>query len=577
MKSLKKQPAVLPILEKVPTGIQGLDEITGGGLPKGRPTLVYGSAGSGKTLVGIEFLVRGALQYNDPGVFMSFEETEAEITTNVGTLGFDLKSLIASKKLSIDYVSVDRSEIEVTGEYNLEGLFVRLGEAIDSIHAKRVVLDTIEVLYAGLNNAGVVRSELRRLFRWLKDKGVTTIVTGERGDGMLTRHGLEEYVSDCVIFLDNRITEELSTRRLRIVKYRGSAHSTNEFPFIIDENGVSILPITAIKLDYPASNERIPTGVSRLDAMLGGKGYIKGSAILVSGMVGTGKSSLAAHFVDAGCRRSQRCLYFAFEESPSQIIRNMRSVGIDLEPWMKKGLLQFHATRVSEEGLEKHLLSMLQAVNKFKPDLVVVDAVSDFTNLGVVLEVRQMLLRLVDFLKQLEITAMCTSMVSRAELEETGVSLSSAFDTWIHLTNIQSNLERNRTIVVVKSRGMPHSNQVREFLLTNKGVRLEDIYTSSSGSFMGTARLTQMATDEATGVLRHEGIEMRKRQIEEKHRVLEARIAALTAEYAVETKEAELIIVQEKAQDRAQAAERKSLTNRRKSGRQAGKEDSNNQ
>jgi circadian clock protein KaiC len=313
MKSLKKQPAVLPILLKVPTGIQGLDEITGGGLPKERPTLIYGSAGSGKTLIGMEFLVRGASQYNEPGVFMSFEETETELTTNVGTLGFDLKSLIAAKKLSIDYVAIERSEIEETGEYNLDGLFVRLGQAIDEIHARRVVLDTIEVLYAGLSNAGVVRSELRRLFRWLKDRGVTTIVTGERGDGMLTRHGMEEYVSDCVIFLDNRISEEMSTRRLRIVKYRGSAHSTNEFPFIIDENGVSILPVTTVKLDYPSSTERVSTGVPRLDAMLDGKGYIKGTAILVSGMVGTGKSSLAAHFIDEGCRRGQRCLYFAFE------------------------------------------------------------------------------------------------------------------------------------------------------------------------------------------------------------------------------------------------------------------------
>jgi circadian clock protein KaiC len=572
MKSPKKQATVLPVLLKVPTGIQGLDEITGGGLPKGRPTLIYGSAGSGKTLIGMEFLVRGALEYNDPGVFMSFEETEGELTTNVGTLGFDLKNLIDAKKLSIDYVAVERSEIEETGEYNLEGLFVRLGEAIDTIHAKRVVLDTIEVLFAGLSNAGVVRSELRRLFRWLKDKGVTTIVTGERGDGPLTRHGLEEYVSDCVIFLDNRISEEMSTRRLRIIKYRGSAHSTNEFPFIIDENGVSILPVTTVKLDYPSSIERISTGVPRLDDMLDGKGYIKGTAVLVSGMAGTGKSSLAAHFVDAGCRRGQRCLYFAFEEAPSQIIRNMRSIGIDLEPWVKKGRLQFHATRVSEQGLEKHLFYVQQAVAKIKPDLVVVDAVTDFTNLGVLLEVRQMVLRLIDFLKQREITSLCTSMVSHADLEETGVGLSSAFDTWIHLTNVQNNLERNRTIVVVKSRGMAHSNQVREFVLTDKGVKLEDIYASPAGSFMGTARLTQMAADAASDIIRHESITMRERQIEEKRRVLEARIAALSAEYGVETKEAELVIAQHKAQEKAQAAELKTLSNHRKAGRQAGKE-----
>jgi len=374
---------ILKVLEKVPTGIHGLDEITGGGLPKGRPTLVYGAAGSGKTLMGMEFLVRGATQFNEPGVFMSFEETEGELTTNVSSLGFDLKRLVDTKKLSIDHVAIERSEIEETGEYDLEGLFVRLNSAIDSIKAKRVVLDTIEVLYSGLTNTGIIRAELRRLFRWLKDKGVTTIVTGERGgETMLTRHGLEEYVSDCVIFLDTRLTEELATRRMRIIKYRGSAHSTNEFPFIIDENGISVLPVTMVKLDYPASTERISTGVARLDTMLDSKGYLKGSAILISGMVGTGKTSLAAHFMDSGCRHRQRCLYFAFEEAPSQIMRNMRSIGVDLEPWSKKGLLQFHATRVSEQGMEKHLLTMQQAVSNFKPELVVVDAVTDFTNIG---------------------------------------------------------------------------------------------------------------------------------------------------------------------------------------------------
>jgi circadian clock protein KaiC len=563
---------VLQVLEKVPTGIHGLDEITGGGLPKDRPTLVYGSAGSGKTLMSIEFLVRGAIRYNEPGVFMSFEETEKEITTNVGSLGFDLKNLIDSKKLLIDHVSVERSEIEETGEYDLEGLFVRLNSAIDSIKAKRVVLDTIEVLYAGLSNTGIIRAELRRLFRWLKDKGVTTIVTGERGgESMLTRHGLEEYVSDCVIFLDNRITEELSTRRMRIVKYRGSAHSTNEFPFIIDENGMSILPVTAVRLEYPASTERLPTGVPRLDAMLDGKGYLKGSAILISGMVGTGKSSLAANFVDAGCRRGKRCIYFAFEEAPGQIMRNMRSIGIELEPWVKKGLLQFHATRVSEQGLEKHLLFMQQEINKFKPELVVVDAITDFTTLGGELEVRQMVLRLIDFFKMNEITALCTSMAERAEQEQTGVGLSSAFDTWIHLTNVQGNLERNRTLVVVKSRGMAHSNQVREFVMTNKGVQLVDIYASADGAFMGTARLAQMASDEAADVIRHEGMVSRERQIEEKRRALKARIAAMEAEFEAEAKDSELVIAQEKARDKVLSAGKEALSEHRGANRQTRK------
>jgi len=568
----KKTAAPLPTVVKVPTGIQGLDEITGGGLPKGRPTLVYGSAGSGKTLMGMEFLVRGATTYNEPGVFMSFEETEGELTANVGSLGFDLKTLIDSNKLLIDHIAVERSEIEETGEYDLEGLFVRLGSAIDSIKAKRVVLDTIEVLYAGLTNTGIIRSELRRLFRWLKDKGVTTIVTGERGgETTLTRHGLEEYVSDCVIFLDNRVTEELSTRRLRIVKFRGSAHSTNEFPFIIDENGISVLPVTSVKLDYPASTERLPSGVPRLDTMLEGKGYLKGSAILVSGMVGTGKTSLAAHFVDAGCRRGQRSLYFAFEETPNQIIRNMRSIGIDLEPWVNKGLLQFHAIRVSEQGLERHLLLVRQEVNRFKPETVVVDAVTDFAHLGSFVEVRQMVLRLIDLFKQHEITALCTSMASRAELEETGVGLSSAFDTWIHLTNIQGNLERNRTLVVVKSRGMAHSNQVREFLLTSKGVELVDIYASPAGAFMGTARLTQMAADEAEGVARREGMSARQRQIQEKRRALDARVAAMQAEFAAEANDLEMAIAREKARDKVLSAGKETLDKHRGADRPAQK------
>jgi len=555
----------LPRLLKAPTGIQGLDEITGGGLPQGRPTLIYGSAGSGKTLISMEFLVRGALEFNEPGVFMSFEETEGELATNVASLGFDINSLISSKKLFIDQVAIERSEIEETGEYDLEGLFVRLGNAIDSIKAKRVVLDTIEVLYAGLNNDGIIRSELRRLFRWLKDRGVTTIVTGERGgETTLTRHELEEYVSDCVIFLDSRINQELSTRRIRIVKYRGTAHSTNEFPFIIDREGISILPVTEVRLDYPASNERVSTGVPRLDAMLDGKGYMKGSAILVSGMVGTGKSSLSAHLINRSCGQGKRCLYLAFEESPDQIMRNMKSIGIDLEPWIKKGLLHFDARRVSEQGLEKHLLSMERSITKFQPQIVVVDAITDFTNMGTLIEARQMVLRLIDFFKSREITALCTSMSNRAELEETGVGLSSAFDTWIHLSNVQGNLERNRTLVVIKSRGMAHSNQVREFVLSNKGIEIVDIYATPAGSFMGTARIAQMAADKATAVTHQQEIESKRRTIKEKRRALEARIDAMRAEFDSETKESELVITQEEKAEQSINKEKNGIAKQRK-------------
>ena len=453
---------------------------------------------------------------------------------------------------------VERSEIEETGEYDLEGLFVRLGSAIDSIKATRLVLDTIEVLYAGLSNAGIVRSELRRLFRWLKQKGITTIVTGERSaDGLTTRHGIEEYVSDCVIFLDNRVAEGLSTRRLRITKYRGSSHSGNEFPFVIDENGFSVLPVTEVKLDYPASEQRVTTGVPQLDAMLDGRGYMTGSSILVSGMVGTGKTSLAACLVDAGCRQGKRCLYFAFEESPDQIIRNMRSIGVDLAPWFKKGLLRFHATRVYEQALEKHLILIQREAAEFKPEIVVVDAVSDFVSVGAFTEVRQMILRVVDFFKKRQITALFTSMSDRPDLEVTGVGLSSAFDTWIHLTNVQGNLERNRTLVIIKSRGMAHSNQVREFVVTGKGIELVDIYSSPSGAFMGTARLAQMAADKATDEMRRVGVISRERQMDEKRRAVEARIASLRADLEAEIKDSEVLIAQEKGRDKALATEKK--------------------
>ncbi len=427
------------------------------------------------------------------------------------------------------------------------------------------------MLFSGLNNTGVIRAELRRLFRWLKSKGLTTIITGERGEGSQTRHNLEEYVSDCVIFLDNRVNEELSTRRLRIVKYRGSPSSTNEFPFIVDESGIHVMPVTEVKLEYPASTERVSSGVAELDRMLDGKGFIKGSCILVSGMVGTGKSSLSASFVQAGCRSGKRALYFAFEEAPSQIMRNMSSIGINLERCVDKGLLRFDATRIPERGLEKHLFTMQQAISDFKPELVVVDAINDFTTLGGALEVRQMVLRLMDFFKQRQITALSTSMASPNDLEETGVGLSSAFDTWIHLANVQGNLERNRTLVVVKSRGMPHSNQVREFLLTNKGVKLVDIYLSPAGVFMGSARLAQEAVDEAADIGRRNEVAYRERQLEEKRVAMEARISSLRADFEAETKDVEILLAQERARQKAFDAQRKSAAEHRGAVKDSGK------
>jgi circadian clock protein KaiC len=535
-----------PGLPKAPTGIGGLDEITGGGLPRGRPTLVCGSAGCGKTLLAMEFLMRGATQYGEPGVLMAFEETQEELTQNVRSLGFDLDALIEQKKLTIDYVRVERSEIEETGEYDLEALFIRLGHAIDSIKAKRVVLDTIETLFSGLSNAAILRAELRRLFRWLKDKGVTAVITGERGEGTLTRHGLEEYVSDCVIVLDHRVNEQLSTRRLRIVKYRGTAHGTNEYPFLIDETGFSVLPITSVGLKHEVSNQRVSTGVPRLDAMLGGEGVYRGNSILISGTAGTGKTSLAAHFADASCRRGERCLYFAFEESQGQIVRNLGSIGLDLEPWVKKKLLRFHASRPTFSGLEMHLVTMHKEVQQFQPALVVIDPISNLVSMGSTHEAGQMLTRLVDFLKTRQITAVFTNLTSSDNaLETTDVGISSIIDTWLLLRDIELSGERNRGMYVLKSRGTAHSHQIREFLLTNQGIDLLEVYVGPQGVLTGSARLSQEAGEQAAALVRRQQNEARRRELERKREALEARIAALRKEFEAEEEEAKRLLAQE--------------------------------
>jgi len=468
-----KKSAVLSALPKAASGIRGLDEITGGGLPRGRPTLVCGSAGSGKTLLSIEFLVRG-VELGEPGVFVAFEETSEELAQNVASLGFDVRRLSAQRKLLIDYVRVERSEIEETGEYDLEGLFVRLGHAIDTAAAKRVVLDTIESLFGGLSNAAVLRAELRRLFRWLKARGVTAIVTAERGVGGLTRHGLEEYVSDCVILLDHRVTDQISTRRLRVVKYRGSNHGTNEYPFLIDDDGVSVLPITSLALRHGASSERVSSGITPLDTMLGG-GYFRGSTVLISGTPGTGKTSLAARFAEGACRRGERCLYYSFEESPSQLSRNMRSIGIDLGRWLKRGLLRLEAARPTIYGLETHLAFMHRAVREFRPAAVVVDPITDFTLTESLADNKAMLMRLIDFFKSEGITVAFTSLTSAgAQPEQTEAAVSSLIDTWIVLRDLERQGRRHRALCVLKSRGMAHSHDVREFRITDRGVEIGD-------------------------------------------------------------------------------------------------------
>jgi circadian clock protein KaiC len=545
------KPSARGSLPKAPTGIQGLDEITGGGFPRGRPTLVCGGAGCGKTLLAAEFLVRGAMQYGEPGVFLTFEESAQELTQNVSSLGFDLDALVEQKKLLVDYVHVERSEIEETGDYDLEGLFIRLGYSIDLIGAKRVVLDTIETLFAGLANEAILRAELRRLFRWLKDKGVTAVITGERGEGTFTRQGLEEYISDCVILLDHRVNDQLSTRRLRIVKYRGTTHGTNEYPFLIDENGFSVLPITSVGLNHQASDERISSGVSSLDAMLGGEGVFRGSSVLISGTAGTGKTSLAAHFADACCKRRERCLYFAFEESQSQLARNMRSIGIDLEPHIKTGLLQVVAARPTFTGLEMHLTGMHKQINAFRPSLVVVDPISNLSSAGTAGESGNMLLRLIDYLKLQGITAVFTNLTHGGNtLEATDVGISSIVDTWVLLRDIELGGERNRGIYVLKSRGMAHSNQIREFLLTERGVELRDVYVGPEGVLTGSMRMAQEAREAAGAIVRRQEIERKERDLQRKRKALDAQIAALEAEF--DANEAELRQAIDEAQNREQ-------------------------
>jgi circadian clock protein KaiC len=470
----------LDSLLKTPTGIDGLDEITNGGLPTGRTTLVCGSAGSGKTVLGMEFLVHGILDFGEPGVFMTFEETEKDLTRNVASFGYDLPRLQKEGKLAIDHVYIERSEIEETGEYDLEALFIRLGNAVDTIKAKRVVLDTIEVLFAGLKNESIIRAELRRLFRWLKQRDLTAIVTGERGDGMLTRYGLEEYVADCVIFLDHRVNDQISTRRLRVVKYRGSTHGSDEYPFFMGPTGFSVLPITSVGLTHGATEERISSGIPDLDKMLAGKGFFRASSILISGTAGIGKSSLAAHFLLAACRRGERAVYFGFEESSQQIIRNARSIGMDLRPWVEKGLLHFVTIRPSSLSLEAHLASMLHDVKKRKPDVVVVDPVTNFINLTNFNGARSMLTRLVDFLKMQQITTVFTHLSTMATgLESTNEGISSIMDSWILLRDIEQDGRRRFAIYILKSRGMAHSHELREFKITDSGIRVGGIYTHS--------------------------------------------------------------------------------------------------
>ncbi|WP_092047688.1 circadian clock protein KaiC [Planctomicrobium piriforme] len=532
----------LPTLPKSPTGIVGLDQITFGGLPTGRPTLFCGNAGCGKTLFGMEFLIHGALDYDEPGVFVAFEETAEDLTQNVRSLGYDLDELQAQNKLYLEHIHIDRSEIDEAGEYDLDGLFIRLALAIDSIGAKRIVLDTLETLFSGFDNAAILRAELRRLFLWLKERGITAVITAERGgDGFtLTRQGLEEYVSDCVILLDHRVNDQVSTRRLRVVKYRGTVHGTNEYPFLIGSDGINVLPITSLALNHAVSEERVSSGVPRLDTMLGGKGFYRGSSILVSGTPGTGKTSLSGHFADAACRRGERVLYFAFEESPRQICRNLTSIGLNLQQWVDGGLLQFHAARPTLYGLETHLAVMHQLIEKFDPHSIIVDPISNFIGAGTQSEAQAMLLRLIDFLKTRGTTAFFVNLVGGGQSQEqTEIAVSSIVDTWLLLRDIELGGERNRGIYILKSRGMAHSNQIREFLLTNHGIELQDVYVGPEGVLTGSMRSAQEARERAEELDRTAELERQRRQRDRKRQALLAQIAVLQSELEDESQHAD--------------------------------------
>jgi len=518
-------------LEKTPTGIPGFDEISEGGLPKGRTAIVCGGAGCGKTMFGIEFLVRGALEFNEPGVLMAFEETPEDIARNVASLGFDIQDLADKKKLFLDFVSIEPREIAESGDYDLEGLFIRLQMAVEAVGAKRVMFDTVEAIFSGFSNAGILRAEFRRLFRWLKDRGLTTVITAERGEGTLTRHGLEEYVSDCVILLDHRVKEQISSRRLRIVKYRGTKHGADEYPFLIDERGMSILPLTSLQLQHTVSNERLSSGVPDLDEMLEGKGYFRGSSVLLSGTAGSGKTSMAAAFVDAACRRGERCLYIDFEESRDQVVRNMKSIGIDLEQWNSKGLLAHEAWRPTQFGIEMHLLRIHKLIEKVKPQVMVIDPITNLLSGSSEKEVYSMLMRLMDFLKVAGITTIFVSLTSGgSDLEQTTVGISSLTDSWILLRDIELNGERNRCLYVLKSRGMAHSNQLREFVMTDHGIKLLPVYVGPGGVLTGSSRVSQESRERAESVQRRQETERKQQDAERRRLTLQAQVVALQAE-----------------------------------------------
>jgi circadian clock protein KaiC len=554
----------LASLPKAPTGINGLDEISGGGFPRGRTTIVCGGPGCGKTMLGMEFLIRGAREFNEPGVLVAFEETPQEMERNVAALGFDLRNLVDQKKIFLDFVYVEPSEIQETGDYDLEGLFIRLQHAVDSVGAKRICLDTLEALFSGFSNEGVLRAELRRLFRWLKDRNLTTVITAEKGEKTLTRHGLEEYVSDCVVLLDHRVREQISTRRLRIVKYRGTSHGADEYPFLIDDHGISVLPVTSLEMRHQVSIERVPTGIADLDEMLGGKGFYRGSSILISGTAGSGKTTMAASFAEAACRRGERCLFVGFEESVDQVARNMTSVGLDLNQWVGKGLLIHEAWRPSQYGIEMHLLRIHKLIDAVMPRHVIIDPITNLITGSAQKEVYSMLIRLMDYLKGRQITAMFTNLtINSDELEQTDIGISSLTDTWILCRDLEMNGERNRCVYILKSRGMPHSNQVREFVMTREGIRLVPPYIGSGVVLTGSSRVAQEAKEKSDALVQSQEIERRREALERKRTALDAQMNVLKMEFAAEEQELERILKQRQSLEKQLERERDAMNRMR--------------
>ncbi|KAA2215220.1 KaiC family protein [Pseudoroseomonas oryzae] len=563
--SLEAAPSSRPTLPKAPTGIAGFDDITGGGLPAGRPSLICGSAGSGKTLFATTFLVNGTTLFDEPGVFMSFEERSEDLAANVASLGYNLDKLVEDGRIAIDHVQVDRSDIEENGEYDLEGLFLRLGFAVDSVGAKRVVLDTIETLFSSFDNQAILRSELRRLFGWIKDRGLSCIITGERGEGQFTRQDLEEYVSDCVVLLDNRVHEQITTRRLRVVKYRGSAHGTNEYPFLIDAQGISVLPVTGAGLSHGVSSEVVSTGIPGLDAMLGQGGFFRGTSLLLTGTAGTGKTSFSSTMVNAACERGERCMMFVFEESAAQVVRNARSIGLDLQRHADAGLLRFEAARPSLYGLEMHLARMHRDVEAFGPQLVVIDPITAFR--GPEAEVQSVLLRMVDLLKARGITGIFTSLMhggTGATIDaDADLGMSSLMDAWVRLTHEEANGEINRTLYIIKARGMSHSNQVREYQMSEAGIGLIEPYIGPEGVLTGSARLSQVAREQAAALRRQQEIERRRREIARRRAAVDRQIQELRAALEAEEQEVTLLHQQDQERESALARDRQAMARHR--------------